>query len=200
MLTAEDVVATEADAHAAALAGAEASAAAIEAANGALAAERERARGLGVEGLMLKRLDSPYLGGRRRGAWWKWKVGALTVDTVLVYAQAGHGRRANLYTDYTLAVWHEGALVPVAKAYSGLTDVELLAMDRWIRSHTREKFGPVRSVDPEQVFEIAFEGIQASPRHKAGVALRFPRIARWRQDKPAAEADTLDALKALLKR
>ena len=166
----------------------------------ALAAERERARELGVEGLMLKRLDSPYLGGRRRGAWWKWKVGALTVDTVLVYAQAGHGRRANLYTDYTLAVWHEGALVPVAKAYSGLTDVELLAMDRWIRSHTCEKFGPVRSVDPEQVFEIAFEGIQASPRHKAGVALRFPRIARWRQDKPAAEADTLDALKALLKR
>lgn len=164
----------------------------------ALAARREQAREQRVEGLMLKRLDAPYLPGRRRGAWWKWKVGALSVDTVLVYAQAGHGRRANLYTDYTLAVWHEGALVPVAKAYSGLTDAELLAMDRWIRAHTREKFGPVRSVDPEQVFEIAFEGIQASARHKAGVALRFPRIARWRQDKPAAEADTLDALKALL--
>jgi len=164
----------------------------------ALAGLREQARDRHVEGLMLKRLDSPYTGGRRRGIWWKWKTGALTVDTVLVYAQAGHGRRANLYTDYTLAVWQEGALVPVAKAYSGLTDAELLEMDRWIRAHTREKFGPVRSVDPLQVFEIAFEDIQASPRHKAGVALRFPRIARWRRDKPAAEADQLDSLKALL--
>lgn len=164
----------------------------------ALVQFRDQARDRSVEGLMLKRLDSPYTGGRKRGAWWKWKIGALTVDTVLVYAQAGHGRRANLYTDYTLAVWQEGALVPVAKAYSGLTDAELLELDRWIRSHTREKFGPVRSVDPQQVFEIAFEGIQASPRHKAGAALRFPRIARWRRDKPAAEADSLDNLKALL--
>jgi len=147
---------------------------------------------------MLKRLDSSYQTGRKRGAWWKWKIGALTVDCVLLYAQAGHGRRANLYTDYTLAVWSGELLVPVAKAYSGLTDEELLKMDRWIRSHTRETFGPVRSVEPLQVFEIAFEGIQRSTRHKAGVALRFPRIARWRTDKLATEADTLDSLKALL--
>lgn len=166
----------------------------------ALAALREDARGRGVEGLMLKRLDSPYLAGRKRGAWWKWKIGALTVDTVLVYAQSGHGRRANLYTDYTLAVRDGEALVPVAKAYSGLTDEELVQMDRWIRAHTREKFGPVRSVDAQQVFEIAFEGIQASTRHKAGVALRFPRIARWRRDKSVADIDTLDDLKRLLRR
>jgi len=164
----------------------------------ALAAAREEARSRGVEGLMLKRLDSAYLTGRKRGAWYKWKVGALTVDCVLLYAQAGHGRRANLYTDYTLAVRDGEALVPVAKAYSGLTDEELLAMDRWIRQHTRETFGPVRSVEPVQVFEIAFEGIQASPRHKAGVALRFPRIARWRRDKKPEDADTLASLKALL--
>jgi DNA ligase 1 len=122
------------------------------------------------------------------------------VDTVLVYAQAGHGRRSNLYTDYTLAVRDGDALVPVAKAYSGLTDAELVEMDRWIRAHTREKFGPVRSVDAAQVFEIAFEGIQASPRHKAGVALRFPRIARWRKDKKVDEIDTLDDLKTLIRR
>ncbi len=165
----------------------------------ALALLRDEARARGVEGLMLKRLDSSYQTGRKRGAWFKWKVGALTVDCVLLYAQAGHGRRANLYTDYTLAVWSGELLVPVAKAYSGLTDEELLKMDRWIRQHTRETFGPVRSVEPLQVFEIAFEGIQVSTRHKAGVALRFPRIARWRTDKPAAEADTLDSLKSLLK-
>ncbi len=168
-----------------------------------LAAQRSESRARGVEGLMLKRLDSVYQTGRKRGAWWKWKIDAMTVDCVLLYAQAGHGRRANLYTDYTLAVWEgpapgEGALVPVAKAYSGLTDVELTRMDNWIRKHTREKFGPVRSVDPEQVFEIAFEGIQASPRHKAGIALRFPRIARWRTDKVARDANTLDNLKRLL--
>ena len=174
----------------------------------ALAAMREEARGRGVEGLMLKRLDSAYLTGRKRGAWFKWKIGALSFDGVLLYAQAGHGRRANLYTDYTLGVWAEepGAddgpvtrtLVPVAKAYSGLTDEELLKMDRWIRSHTRETFGPVRSVDAVQVFEIAFEGIQKSTRHKAGVALRFPRIARWRTDKKPEDADTLESLRALL--
>ena len=166
----------------------------------ALRAQREQARQRGVEGLMLKRRDSVYGAGRKAGLWWKWKVDALTIDCVLVYAQAGHGRRSNLYTDYTLAVWSGDALVPVAKAYSGLTDAELVAMDRWIRAHTLEKFGPVRSVEPQQVFEIAFEGIQASPRHKAGVALRFPRIARWRQDKPAAEADTLDNVRALIGR
>ena len=163
-----------------------------------LAASRSESRARGVEGLMLKRLDSPYQTGRKRGAWWKWKIDPMTVDCVLVYAQAGHGRRANLYSDYTLAVWDQDALVPVAKAYSGLTDAELTMMDAWIKRHTREKFGPVRSVDPEQVFEIAFEGIQASPRHKAGIALRFPRILRWRRDKTAAEADTLATMKRLL--
>ncbi len=164
----------------------------------ALAKTREQARTRGVEGLMLKRVDAPYLPGRKTGLWWKWKTGALTVDCVLIYAQAGHGRRSNLYTDYTLAVWDGEALVPVAKAYSGLTDAELLEMDRWIRAHTREKFGPVRSVEPVQVFEIAFEGIQASPRHKSGVALRFPRIARWRRDKGPGDADSLANLSALL--
>lgn len=164
----------------------------------ALAALRAEARERRVEGLMLKRGDSAYLAGRKRGVWWKWKIGALTVDTVLVYAQAGHGRRAHLYTDYTLAVWQGAELVPVAKAYSGLTDEELVEMDRWIRSHTTQKFGPVRMVEPLQVFEIAFEGIQRSTRHKAGLALRFPRIARWRRDKPPQEADTLDTLQRLL--
>ncbi|WP_295682308.1 ATP-dependent DNA ligase [uncultured Nevskia sp.] len=169
-----------------------------------LATQRAEARERGVEGLMLKRLDSAYQTGRRRGAWWKWKLDAMSIDCVLLYAQAGHGRRANLYTDYTLAVWAgpapgEGLLLPVAKAYSGLTDVELTKMDHWIKQHTREKFGPVRSVDPEQVFEIAFEGIQASTRHKAGIALRFPRIARWRTDKRSADANTLDDLKAFLR-
>jgi DNA ligase-1 len=165
----------------------------------ALRRMREQARERGVEGLMLKRLDSVYAAGRKAGLWWKWKIDPLSIDCVLVYAQAGHGRRSNLYTDYTLAVWDGDALVPVAKAYSGLTDAELLAMDRWIRAHTLEKFGPVRSVQPVQVFEIAFEGIQASSRHKSGVALRFPRIARWRQDKPASEADTLASVRSLIK-
>jgi DNA ligase-1 len=163
----------------------------------ALAAARESARSRSTEGLMLKRLASPYQVGRRRGDWFKWKVDPLTVDAVLVYAQAGHGRRANLYTDYTFAVWQGDALVPVAKAYSGLDDTEIARLDRWIRAHTRERFGPVRAVDPVQVFELAFEGIQASGRHKAGVAVRFPRILRWREDKPAAEADRLETLQAL---
>lgn len=175
----------------------------------ALAESRSQARERGVEGLMLKARDSRYQAGRRRGAWWKWKLEAMSIDCVLLYAQAGHGRRANLYTDYTLAVWEgpnpgEGLLLPVAKAYSGLTDAELTKMDSWIKKHTREKFGPVRSVEASaeagQVFEIAFEGIQASSRHKAGVALRFPRIARWRTDKPAREANTLADLKRLLPR
>lgn len=164
----------------------------------ALHALRAESRQRAVEGLMLKCCDAPYRGGRRRGVWWKWKVDPLTVDAVLIYAQAGHGRRANLYTDYTLAVWEGGALVPVAKAYSGLTDAELTEMDRWIRRNTVERFGPVRSVTPGQVFEIAFEGIQPSKRHKAGLALRFPRIHRWRRDKPVSEADSLDNLRALL--
>ena len=161
-------------------------------------AAHERARELMAEGLMLKRLDAPYGVGRRKGGWWKWKVMPYTVDAVLVYAQAGSGRRASLHTDYTFAVWHEGALVPFAKAYSGLTDAEIRQVDAWVRRNTVEKFGPVRSVKPEQVFELAFEGIQASSRHKSGVAVRFPRILRWRTDKPAAEADTLSALHALM--
>lgn len=163
-----------------------------------LDALRRSARERCAEGLMLKRWDAPYPLGRTGGAWWKWKLDPFTVDAVLIYAQAGHGRRAGLYTDYTFAVWHEGALVPIAKAYSGLNDEEIVALDRWIRRHTRERFGPVRSVEPELVFELAFEGIQASPRHKSGVALRFPRIHRWRRDKTAAQADALAALHRML--
>jgi DNA ligase-1 len=156
------------------------------------------ARGMCAEGLMLKRLDAPYGVGRRRGPWWKWKIAPHAVDAVMVYAQPGHGRRASLYTDYTFAVWHEGELVPFAKAYTGLTDSEIHKLDGWIRRNTVEKFGPVRSVKPEQVFELHFEAIQPSPRHKSGLAVRFPRIARWREDKRAEEADTLGALRSLM--
>jgi DNA ligase-1 len=163
-----------------------------------LAALRDEARRRNVEGLMLKRLLSAYQAGRRRGDWWKWKIDPFTVDTVMIYAHPGHGRRATLFTDYTFGVWHEGQLVPVAKAYSGLSDEEILELDGWIRRHTIEKFGPTRAVEPTQVFEIAFEGIAASTRHRAGVAVRFPRILRWRKDKPPAEADTLEALRAFL--
>ena len=158
---------------------------------------RARSRAQGAEGLMLKRRSSSYGVGRRTGDWWKWKVDPLTIDAVLVYAQAGHGRRAGLYTDYTFAVWDGDTLVPFAKAYSGLTDAEIRRVDRFIRDHTLEKFGPVRTVQPELVFELAFEGIAPSPRHKSGIAVRFPRILRWRQDKPAREADTLATLKRL---
>ena len=158
-----------------------------------------RAREECAEGLMLKRLDAPYGVGRRRGGWWKWKVQPYAVDAVMIYAQAGHGRRASLSTDYTFAVWDGGALVPFAKAYAGLTDAEIRELDAWIRRNTVEKFGPVRSVKPEQVFELAFEGIQPSPRHKSGVAVRFPRIARWRTDKKPEDADTLETLRTLLR-
>lgn len=151
------------------------------------------------EGLMLKRLDSAYQTGRKRGDWWKWKVDALVIDAVLVYAMRGHGRRANLYTDYTFAVWDEGKLVPFTKAYSGLTDEEFKQVDAFVKQNTLDRFGPVRSVDPVLVFEIAFEGIAASTRHKSGLALRFPRMKRWRQDKPASEANTLEDLKTLLR-
>jgi DNA ligase-1 len=164
----------------------------------ALAAERLQARARDVEGLMLKRLTSPYATGRRRGDWWKWKIDPYTMDAVLLYAHPGHGRRASLFTDYTFAVWHDGALVPVAKAYSGLSDAEIAELDAWVRRNTKEKFGPTRAVDPVLVFEIAFEGIAPSTRHKSGLAVRFPRIARWRRDKKAAEADTLDTLKAMM--
>ena len=163
----------------------------------ALAEERLSARARNVEGLMLKRLSSPYATGRRRGDWWKWKIDPYTMDAVLLYAHPGNGRRASLFTDYTFAVWDKGTLVPVAKAYSGLSDVEIQELDAWVRRNTREKFGPTRAVEPVRVFEIAFEGIAPSTRHKSGLAVRFPRIARWRPDKPAAEADTLDSLNAL---
>jgi DNA ligase-1 len=162
---------------------------------------RSSSRFLRVEGLMLKRLDSAYQVGRRRGDWWKWKVQPYTVDAVLIYAQRGSGKRASLYTDYTFGVWDaNGELVPFAKAYSGLTDEEIAEVDAFIRRNTREKFGPVRTVTPELVFELAFEGIQRSTRHKAGVAVRFPRILRWRRDKPAGEADSLASIRALLPR
>jgi DNA ligase-1 len=159
---------------------------------------REEARERGVEGLMLKRLDSPYRTGRKRGDWWKWKIDPFTLDAVLVYAQPGHGRRANLFTDYTFAVWSGGELVTIAKAYSGLSDEEILTLDSWIRRHTLQKFGPVRAVEPVQVFELAFEGIALSSRHKSGVAVRFPRIARWRTDKLPDQADTLEGIRELL--
>lgn len=146
---------------------------------------------------MLKRAVSPYGVGRVRGEWWKWKVSPHTVDAVLVYAQAGHGRRASLHTDYTFAVWEGEALVPVAKAYSGLTDDEIVRLDAWVRANTLQRFGPVRVVPPLHVFELGFEGIQSSTRHKAGVALRFPRILRWRHDKQARDASTLAELQGL---
>ena len=165
----------------------------------ALARQRQTARDHGAEGLMLKRLASPYGVGRPRGDWWKWKVAPLTIDGVLIYAQKGSGRRAGLFTDYTFGVWDGDQLVPFAKAYSGLTDAELRRVDQFVKRHTRDRFGPVRTVQPELVFEIGFEGIQASKRHKSGVALRFPRMLRWRHDKPAAEADTLATLQELLR-
>jgi DNA ligase-1 len=163
-----------------------------------LAQDRLASRQKGAEGIMLKRLDSPYLQGRKKGDWWKWKVDPLVVDAVMIYAQSGHGRRANLFTDFTFAVWSGSDLVPFTKAYSGLTDAEFREITAWVRKNTRERFGPVRSVKAEHVFEIAFEGIQESPRHKSGIALRFPRMSRWRKDKPVGEANTLDDLKAIL--
>jgi DNA ligase-1 len=163
----------------------------------ALTAIRTESRARQTEGLMLKRLDSPYRVGRKRGDWWKWKVDPYTVDAVLLYAQPGHGRRSGLFTDYTFGVWDGETLVPVAKAYSGLDDDEIGRLDRWIRAHTVDRFGPVRSVEPTHVFELAFEAIQASGRHKAGVAVRFPRILRWRTDLAIRDADKLDDLRRL---
>jgi ATP-dependent DNA ligase len=174
-----------------------------------LAVVREQARALGREGLMLKAREGAYGVGRRKGAdrtnvWWKWKLDPMSVDAVLIYAQRGHGRRSGVYSDYTFAVWsgEDGVenreLVPFAKAYSGLSDAEMREMDAIIRRTTVESFGPVRSVKPTQVFELGFEGIAKSNRHRSGIAVRFPRMLRWRRDKPVAEADTLDALRALL--
>jgi DNA ligase 1 len=164
----------------------------------ALAEARASSRDRGVEGFMLKRRASSYGTGRRRGDWWKWKVDPYAVDAVLLYAQAGHGRRASLFTDYTFGLWKGDELVPVAKAYSGLSNDEIEALDRWVRTHTIEKFGPVRRVPPTHVFEIAFENVQRSTRHKSGVAVRFPRIARWRTDKRPEDADRLEALERLI--
>ena len=163
----------------------------------ALAQLREQSRARRTEGLMLKRLDSPYRVGRKRGDWWKWKVDPYTLDAVLIYAQSGHGRRAGLFTDYTFGVWDHGHLVPVAKAYSGLDDAEIARLDAWIRAHTLERFGPVRSVEPVHVFELAYEAIQRSTRHKCGVAVRFPRILRWRSDLSIRDADRLDDLRRM---
>ena len=160
---------------------------------------RQKAETVAAEGVMLKNLESPYLTGRKRGYWWKHKRDPYNLDAVLIYAQAGSGRRANLFTDYTFGLWDtEGKLVSFAKAYSGLDDAEITSLDRWIRSHTTERFGPVRVVEPLQVFELAFEGLQRSTRHKSGIAVRFPRINRWRKDKIASEADSLTTALALL--
>jgi DNA ligase-1 len=160
---------------------------------------RAESRSQMAEGVMLKRKTSSYQSGRKRGDWWKWKVDPLTADAIMIYAMSGSGRRANLYSDYTFAVWDDNQkLVPFAKAYSGLTDAEIAELDNWIKRNTIEKFGPVRSVQPHMVFELGFEGINFSSRHKSGIAVRFPRILRWRRDKPANEADTLKQLKALI--
>ena len=165
----------------------------------ALADQRATARKAQAEGVMLKRADSPYLAGRKKGDWWKWKLDPLTIDAVMIYAQSGSGRRANLFTDFTFAVWNGNDLVPFTKAYSGLTDAEFRKITAWVRKNTLERFGPVRKVTPHHVFEIAFEGIQRSTRHKSGVALRFPRMLRWRQDKPLQEANTLADLEEMLR-
>ncbi len=163
-----------------------------------LATKRAENTTIGVEGLMLKRLDSPYVAGRPTGPWWKWKRDPRTADAVLMYAQRGHGKRSSYYSDYTFGVWNGADLVPVGKAYFGFTDEELRQIDRWVREHTTNKFGPVREVEPGLVFEVAFEGLQRSTRHKAGLAMRFPRISRIRWDKPFGEADTLETLERML--
>ncbi len=163
-----------------------------------VAAERKKATEKRSEGLMLKHKASPYAVGRKKGTWWKWKSDPKTIDAVLTYAMRGHGRRTNLYTDYTFALWENDSLVTFAKAYSGLTDAEIKKVDQFVKQNTLDRFGPVRQVKPELVFEIAFEGIAASPRHKSGVAVRFPRILRWRHDKKIEDANRLSDLKKLL--
>ncbi|MYK58151.1 MAG: ATP-dependent DNA ligase, partial [Rhodospirillaceae bacterium] len=165
---------------------------------GRVAAPQAEARRLGREGLMLKRRDSLYEPGRKTGLWFKWKRDPLRADAVLMYAQRGHGRRSSFYSDYTFGVWRGGELVPVGKAYFGFTDDELAQLDKWVRNNTVNRFGPVREVEKRLVFEVAFDSIHASPRHKSGLAMRFPRIARIRWDKPAAEADRIEALEAMV--
>ena len=159
---------------------------------------RENARANGIEGLMLKRRDSPYLSGRPKGPWFKWKRGALTLDTVLMYAQRGHGKRSSFYSDYTFGAWRGDTLVPVGKAYSGFTDDELRRLDKWVRDNTVKRYGPVREVTPALVLEIAFDSVHRSTRHKSGVAMRFPRVHRIRWDKPFQEADTLETLERMM--
>jgi DNA ligase-1 len=165
-----------------------------------LATQRMRSRELGTEGVMLKRLESPYGVGRKRGDWWKWKIAPLTVDAVLIYAQPGSGKRAGLFTDYTFGVWNGDQLVPFAKAYSGLTDAEIKKVDSFVRHNTLARYGPVRTVKPELVFELAFERILPSSRHKSGVAVRFPRMARWRTDKKVEDADSLATLQGMIEK
>lgn len=162
--------------------------------------QRNVSRDYFTEGIMLKRKTSEYHVGRKRGDWWKWKIDPLSVDGVLIYAQKGHGRRAGLYTDYTFGVWKDDELIVFAKAYSGLTDAEIREVDAYIRRNTKEKFGPVRTVTPKLVFEIGFEGIRKSKRHKSGIALRFPRILRWRKDKHIEDADKLTTLYELVEK
>ena len=161
--------------------------------------ERTGSRDRRVEGIMLKRRSAPYRVGRVRGDWWKWKIEPFRVDGVLIYAQQGHGKRSGLFTDYTFGIWDGDKLVSFAKAYSGLTDAEIRKVDEFVRKNTMEKFGPVRTVKPELVFELGFEGINLSTRHKSGIAVRFPRMLRWRTDKKPDEADTLERVKALLR-
>jgi DNA ligase-1 len=163
-----------------------------------LVGEREKSRELHCEGLMIKRKDSPYGVGRKKGDWWKWKIDPYTIDAVLTFAMRGHGRRANLYTDYTFGLWDKGELVTFAKAYSGLTDKEFMEVDRFVRQNTIQRFGPVRQVKPELVFEIHFEAIANSSRHKSGIAVRFPRIHKRRKDKKIEEANTLDDLRGMV--
>jgi DNA ligase 1 len=168
-----------------------------------LASLRAGARAVGIEGLMLKRRDSAYVAGRPKGPWFKWKRGALTLDTVLMYAQRGSGKRSSFYSDYTFGTWRDGAngareLVPVGKAYFGFTDEELRRLDKWVRDNTVNRFGPVREVAPSLVLEVAFDSVHRSGRHRSGLAMRFPRIHRIRWDKPAAEADRLETLEAMV--
>jgi DNA ligase-1 len=165
---------------------------------GELGELRDGARQRGIEGLMLKRADSLYVSGRPKGPWFKWKRGALTLDTVLMYAQRGHGKRSSFYSDYTFGAWRGGELVPVGKAYSGFTDEELRRLDQWVRNNTIKRWGPVREVTPHIVLEVAFDSVHRSTRHKSGVAMRFPRIHRIRWDKPFREADTLEALERMM--
>jgi DNA ligase-1 len=165
----------------------------------ALADIRAGARDAAIEGVMLKRRDSPYVAGRKAALWYKWKRDPLTADCVMMYAQRGHGKRSSFYSDYTFGCWTpDGELLPVGKAYSGFTDEELKMLDRFVRSNTVNRFGPVREVEKTLVLEVAFDSIHDSKRHKSGLAMRFPRIARIRKDKPAAEADTVEGLKKLV--